>query len=1773
MSTDQTNRTSKLEHKKPRQLNMPWVWDILLIGILVIGAYLRFTGIKWDGNQHLHPDERFLTMVETSLTSVDSLRDYFNTATSSLNPNNQGYTFYVYGTLPIFIVRYVGEWLGQTGYDQINVVGRVLSGVFDLGTLVFVYLIGKRLYRNSRLGLLGALFSSLAVLQIQLSHYFTVDNFANFFTYGAVYVAVCIATNLNGIKYSEHGQTDQVPVWLKSNWGSFTLFAFFGLLYGMAMASKVSVWALAFLLPLASFLYYRKSPENQTDNGIAILLRNLILAGIIAFLTFRFFQPYAFSGPGFFGLKLNENWLANMRELSVLQKGDVDVPYALQWARRPVTFTLQNYILWGVGIPLGLLSIAGIIWMGWRMIKGDWQKHILIWGWAVFVLVTQSLASVRSMRYIISIYPAMALISSWTIFKLLENDPTKVKKLKAIPFNWKKTVAVIVLVITLIGTGLYAYGFMTIYTKPVTRVAASEWIYENIPGAINLKFNSKAGKDFNQPAAYQNSALIASDAPYIYGFTASRTGTLSRIIVEHVLTQVSDAPQTSLIATIREVKENGSVFKSAGFFQSAFTQVSDARGEKTVIDLQETVHLESGTQYELELTVAEPGIFLRLTGAVMLESVEGTTNFVQYLPDPVFRLTEDTPFQTTIFPRESAILTEIVLNRVVDLEGKSGQKTLTVSLADPNNPEAVMTLGTITDDFLPEVDPRGETSTIVLQRPVEMEPSAGYTLLLSMTGNGALGIYNNSTAIESSWDDALPVSLHNYNQFGYWDGIYGNHRNFELYWDDNPSKLESMTTNLDQSDSIFISSSRQWGSIPRVPERYPLTTEYYRALIGCPVEKDVLWCYSVAQPGMFKGELGFDLTAVFQNDPQIGNLRINDQFSEEAFTVYDHPKVFIFEKSKDYSSQKVRELLGAVDLTSVVHLTPAQAGKFKSDLKLDAEELSIQQSGGTWAELFPAESLLNKKPWMAAVVWYAAVLLLGWIVYPITRFVLRGLPDKGYAVSRLTGLLLLAYFTWLAGSLGGQFNRLTIGIVLVGLTTVSAVLFCLQRKTIMSEIKSRSKYILTVEAVMLVFFLIDLGIRIGNPDLWHPWKGGEKPMDLSYFTAVLKSTTFPPYDPWYSGGYINYYYYGFVIVGVLVKFLGIIPDVAYNLILPTLFGMTALGAFSIGWNIFAYRDIEHVEELEVDAARRNKRAFIAGLTASVAILVAGNLGTIKMLWQGLQRLVAPGGNIDGAALFEQLKWAVVGLGKFLTGTRLPYGTGDWYWNPSRAIPGDVITEFPFFTFTYADLHAHMIALPITLLVLVWAISLLLRKADWKEGLARKAWIPLLSSLLFGGLVIGMLRPTNTWDLPTYLILSSVVLFYSTWRYAALPAKFLRLSPDWLRRLAFCALVIVILVGAVLILFLPFSQKYGQAYGSINSWKGDKTHLGAYLTHWGWQLFLIISWLVWETREWLAATPASTVNRIKPYQGYLLVVGILFAAVLILLTMLGIRIGWLVGIVGLWALILILRPNQPDVKRIILFMVGTGLVLTLFVELFALTGDIGRMNTVFKFYFQAWTMLGISAAAALIWLLPAITTVWKESIANIWQIVFALLVFGAMLYPITAATDKIRDRMSAEAPAGLDGTAFMKTSTYADQGVELKLFDDYQAIQWMRQNVKGSPVIVETNTVEYRWGNRFTIYTGLPGVLGWNWHQRQQRGYLDYSGIEARLKDIPYFYQTVKIEDAVAFLEKYNVKYIILGQMERAYYPGVGLDKFVEYDGIYWKEVFHLNDTVIYEVIE
>ena len=136
---------------------------------------------------------------------------------------------------------------------------------------------------------------------------------------------------------------------------------------------------------------------------------------------------------------------------------------------------------------------------------------------------------------------------------------------------------------------------------------------------------------------------------------------------------------------------------------------------------------------------------------------------------------------------------------------------------------------------------------------------------------------------------------------------------------------------------------------------------------------------------------------------------------------------------------------------------------------------------------------------------------------------------------------------------------------------------------------------------------------------------------------------------------------------------------------------------------------------------------------------------------------------------------------------------------------------------------------------------------------------------------------------------------------------------------------------------------------------------------------------------------------------------------------------------------------------------------------------------------------------------------------------------------------VKDRMAAEAPHTLDGIRFMEDATYHDQGQGIRLDEDYWAIQWMQDNVQGSPVIVEANLPGYRWGSRYTIYTGLPGVLGWNWHQRQQRAAVEEADVNFRTEEITAFYLTRSIEEAQAFLEKYQVSYVVVGKLEALYY--------------------------------
>ncbi len=170
-----------------------WLPEISLLLILALGIYFRFVGLNWDENNHLHPDERFLTMVASSISSVSSLGEYFNSAVSTLNPNNVGFGFFVYGDFPLIVIRYIAESFSQTGYDQIFLVGRQLSALADVLTILLVYLIGSRLYQRW-VGVIAAAFAAFSVVPIQQAHFFTVDTFANLFGFLAVYLVVRFVT-------------------------------------------------------------------------------------------------------------------------------------------------------------------------------------------------------------------------------------------------------------------------------------------------------------------------------------------------------------------------------------------------------------------------------------------------------------------------------------------------------------------------------------------------------------------------------------------------------------------------------------------------------------------------------------------------------------------------------------------------------------------------------------------------------------------------------------------------------------------------------------------------------------------------------------------------------------------------------------------------------------------------------------------------------------------------------------------------------------------------------------------------------------------------------------------------------------------------------------------------------------------------------------------------------------------------------------------------------------------------------------------------------------------------------------------------------------------------------------------------------------------------------------------------------------------------------------------------------------------------------------------
>jgi YYY domain-containing protein len=830
-------------------------------------------------------------------------------------------------------------------------------------------------------------------------------------------------------------------------------------------------------------------------------------------------------------------------------------------------------------------------------------------------------------------------------------------------------------------------------------------------------------------------------------------------------------------------------------------------------------------------------------------------------------------------------------------------------------------------------------------------------------------------AVESPWDDTLPLpqgALSPTQQYTTTIDLDLYHGECDDTGACSPTDVQSVINNigdsLRRSDYIIMSSERLVRSIPKLPKRFPVAIKYYDLL--------------------FEGKLNFRLVKVFQEHPQLGPIVVHDYPADESFHVYDHPIVRVFKRVGTISQARVQQLLTppGVTLSGSASSTLPVNPPIDTRLTLSASKWAEDQAGPTYNQMFPPAGFAMQH---SILVWWLALELLGALAFPLVFLVFARLRDRGFVLAKTIGLLVLGWLAWISVSLGlTTFDRGLLYVLFGVLVVLSVALAYLQRGALVAFMRAHWRSVLTAEVVFLVGFAFLLALRMYYPDLGHQYspvtannegagRMGEKQMELAYLNAVVRSRTLPPFDPFFAHGFINYYYYGFFLVGTLCKLTQIAPATGFNLAVATFFALLVGTIYSIGATV--------------------TRRVTMGVLAAAMVGLIGNLGGG---WELIQNLMAVATVRDGFPFFGGLIDVISGARAVLFNGATP-GSIDM-WNPTRIVPpvGGDISEFPYFTYLFADLHPHLMAYPMSAAALAFAVCL--------AGTSYRRW-SFLAALGTGSILLGAIAATNPWDYPTYLLVVAVG--------AAVGAHLAmrRLTVRLLVRPAIWSIGLAVLSG---LLYLPFKLNYQTVFQSgigltrdINqsSLIGPDvsaaqahdiliTPLRVYLEHFGLFLFVILSYLVlllaresgllhrlarWVTfaqfalyyRERLSHVrrAARVAKIIAPRRqvgvdpsllvGFgILVVGLavlhyfllsflvaLGAAVVLVLASLGRRLSrWEV-----FACVLVLVP--------IALSIGTQIF---YVKDFLDGGSSFRMNTIFKFYNQAWVLYAVSSATML-----------------------------------------------------------------------------------------------------------------------------------------------------------------------------------------------------------------
>lgn len=714
---------------KPINIRL-FFWPAALF-VLVLATWLRFTGQDWDEGQLLHPDERFLVMVTGAIKTVSSWAQYFDTEHSTLNPHNRGYTFYVYGTFPLFLFRYLADLFPSV---PTHLVGRTISAVLDLATCLLVFVAAALLFGRWA-GLLAFFLSATCVLSIQLSHYAAFDSHGALLSTLTLLIAILLSRNFRSL-------------------GQFLLCLVAGMVVGLAGATKINLLLVFGLIPFSLFI------SNLRHGWWRALLRAGILSTcsvFVLFVTFRFFQPYAFAGPGIFDLMPNQKWIGNLRDLAGQARPTVDFPPSVQWVERTRLHGLINLVCFGFALPLGLLSMGTLAFGIFRVFRRD-MRFCLPVVWALVAIAVYVIAApVQPIRYGAPVYPTLALILAGAMSILVPRSPSWLASRWS---RWEENVIPFLLTVCLIASLLWAIGFTEIYRHDHPRIAASRWMLRNVPGAVNLRGRSAAGEH-----------LMPIPVPG------------------------EDEPVT----------------------------------------------------FPLSITFGVPREFF--ADSIYIPSVKD-------------------------FSRDSSLSLEI-----------KGEPDVIVNVALTVTPgSSSQTLGSV-DQNLPAA--------------VALKPGTQYQLVLKAKGTTSPFITRSALARESDWDDGLPMRVDGMDPFG---GIYNGKPNLQIYWRDQEKKVQRIAEVLSESDFLYLSSNRQVGTVGRLPKYFPIAASFYQKLLGCSAREYMPYCYSRTQLNERHGELGYELIKTFESYPKLFGLSVNTQLADEAFQVYDHPRVLIF-KNRDHLSK------------------------------------------------------------------------------------------------------------------------------------------------------------------------------------------------------------------------------------------------------------------------------------------------------------------------------------------------------------------------------------------------------------------------------------------------------------------------------------------------------------------------------------------------------------------------------------------------------------------------------------------------------------------------------------------------------------------------------------------------------------------------------------------------------------------------------------------------------------------------------------------------------